>query len=228
MNSSMIATEPIPDGVWDIDRLAAAAKRVGDTAHGFFYAQRTVDDRIAIGGRSVPYRYRLAHRRRRSGARAHHHAPDCDAALDPAAGPRRPDRARLVWSAGRAARLGGQHRARQGDGSRMGGRIRRARRHRHQPRRPHAGRPGAGSAHRRSPSCRGSTTGHGTGNPNRCAGSGCEACTSPTRPPTGTRDAAVGRPHRSQWSPTGSPAARTDPLRARTGRIAGSGHVALE
>ena len=34
-----------------------AAKRAGDTAHGFFYAQRTVDDRIAIGGRSVPYRY---------------------------------------------------------------------------------------------------------------------------------------------------------------------------
>ncbi|PRC55514.1 FAD-dependent oxidoreductase, partial [Mycobacterium sp. ITM-2017-0098] len=26
-------------------------------AHGFFYAQRTVDDRIAIGGRSVPYRF---------------------------------------------------------------------------------------------------------------------------------------------------------------------------
>ncbi len=38
MNSSMIATDPIP-------------------AHGFFYAQRTADDRIAIGGRSVPYRF---------------------------------------------------------------------------------------------------------------------------------------------------------------------------
>ncbi len=30
---------------------------MGDSAHGFFYAQRTVDDRIAIGGRSVPYRF---------------------------------------------------------------------------------------------------------------------------------------------------------------------------
>ncbi len=30
---------------------------MGDAAHGFFYAQRTVDDRIAIGGRSIPYRY---------------------------------------------------------------------------------------------------------------------------------------------------------------------------
>ncbi len=29
----------------------------GDLAHGFFYAQRTADDRIAIGGRAVPYRY---------------------------------------------------------------------------------------------------------------------------------------------------------------------------
>ena len=30
---------------------------LGDTAHGFFYAQRTADDRIAIGGRGVPYRF---------------------------------------------------------------------------------------------------------------------------------------------------------------------------
>jgi glycine/D-amino acid oxidase-like deaminating enzyme len=56
MNSSMIATEPIPESVW-----AAIGwdgrETVGDTAHGFFYAQRTVDNRIAIGGRSVPYRY---------------------------------------------------------------------------------------------------------------------------------------------------------------------------
>jgi glycine/D-amino acid oxidase-like deaminating enzyme len=56
MNSSMIATEPISDDLWKTigwrDR-----ETVGDTAHGFFYAQRTVDNRIAIGGRSVPYRY---------------------------------------------------------------------------------------------------------------------------------------------------------------------------
>jgi len=30
---------------------------MGDLAHGFFYAQRTADNRIAIGGRAVPYRY---------------------------------------------------------------------------------------------------------------------------------------------------------------------------
>lgn len=56
MNSSMIATEPIPAEIWD--RIGWQGREtVGDTAHGFFYAQRTVDDRIAIGGRSVPYRF---------------------------------------------------------------------------------------------------------------------------------------------------------------------------
>jgi glycine/D-amino acid oxidase-like deaminating enzyme len=56
MNSSMIATEPIPAALW-ADIGWDGRETVGDTAHGFFYAQRTVDDRIAIGGRSVPYRY---------------------------------------------------------------------------------------------------------------------------------------------------------------------------
>ena len=56
MNSSMIATEPIPADVWESIGWDGR-ETVGDTAHGFFYAQRTVDDRIAIGGRSVPYRY---------------------------------------------------------------------------------------------------------------------------------------------------------------------------
>jgi glycine/D-amino acid oxidase-like deaminating enzyme len=56
MNSSMIATDPIPDHVWDTIGWQGR-ETLGDTAHGFFYAQRTVDDRIAIGGRSVPYRF---------------------------------------------------------------------------------------------------------------------------------------------------------------------------
>ncbi|MGO4444465.1 NAD(P)/FAD-dependent oxidoreductase [Mycobacterium sp. 2YAF39] len=56
MNSSMIATEPIPQDVWDTIGWQGC-ETLGDTAHGFFYAQRTVDDRIAIGGRSVPYRF---------------------------------------------------------------------------------------------------------------------------------------------------------------------------
>ncbi len=56
MNSSMIATDPVPEDVWD--RIGWTGREtLGDTAHGFFYAQRTVDNRIAIGGRSVPYRF---------------------------------------------------------------------------------------------------------------------------------------------------------------------------
>jgi glycine/D-amino acid oxidase-like deaminating enzyme len=56
MNSSMIATDPIPAHLWD-DIGWRGRETLGDAAHGFFYAQRTVDDRIAIGGRSVPYRF---------------------------------------------------------------------------------------------------------------------------------------------------------------------------
>ncbi|GAB3257008.1 NAD(P)/FAD-dependent oxidoreductase [Arthrobacter pigmenti] len=56
MNSSMIATEPLPAEIWeqigweDFDA-------VGDMAHAYMYAQRTEDGRIALGGRGVPYRF---------------------------------------------------------------------------------------------------------------------------------------------------------------------------
>ncbi|WP_157516928.1 FAD-dependent oxidoreductase [Mycobacterium sp. MS1601] len=56
MNSAMIATEPLSPAVWDAIGWEGR-ETVGDTAHGFFYAQRTPDDRIAIGGRAVPYRF---------------------------------------------------------------------------------------------------------------------------------------------------------------------------
>jgi glycine/D-amino acid oxidase-like deaminating enzyme len=56
MNSSMIATDPIPAELWDTIGWQGR-ETLGDAAHGFFYAQRTADDRIAIGGRSVPYRF---------------------------------------------------------------------------------------------------------------------------------------------------------------------------
>lgn len=56
MNSSMIATEPLPDAVWE--RIGWAGREtVGDLAHAYMYAQRTADNRIALGGRGVPYRY---------------------------------------------------------------------------------------------------------------------------------------------------------------------------
>lgn len=56
MNSSMIVTEPLNPGVWD--RIGWRGRELlGDHAHAYFYAQRTADDRIAIGGRGVPYRF---------------------------------------------------------------------------------------------------------------------------------------------------------------------------
>ncbi|WP_405490434.1 NAD(P)/FAD-dependent oxidoreductase [Streptomyces sp. NBC_00096] len=56
MNSSMIATAPLPPEVWSQLGWTDAAT-LGDMAHAYMYAQRTADDRIAIGGRGVPYRY---------------------------------------------------------------------------------------------------------------------------------------------------------------------------
>jgi glycine/D-amino acid oxidase-like deaminating enzyme len=67
--SLMIATEPLPAEVWEKigwrDGLL-----VGDRRHLFFYAQRTEDGRIAIGGRGAPYRLRepISERNERSAA----------------------------------------------------------------------------------------------------------------------------------------------------------------
>lgn len=56
MNSSMIVTAPLSASVkeqigW------SGAELLGDFAHGYMYAQRTADDRIALGGRGIPYRF---------------------------------------------------------------------------------------------------------------------------------------------------------------------------
>ncbi|WP_432248995.1 NAD(P)/FAD-dependent oxidoreductase [Streptomyces sanyensis] len=56
MNSSMIATEPLPAEVWE-EIGWTGRETLGDMAHAYMYAQRTADDRIALGGRGVPYRY---------------------------------------------------------------------------------------------------------------------------------------------------------------------------
>jgi glycine/D-amino acid oxidase-like deaminating enzyme len=56
MNSSMIVTEPLGEDVWE--RIGWAGNELlGDHAHAYVYAQHTADDRIAIGGRGVPYRF---------------------------------------------------------------------------------------------------------------------------------------------------------------------------
>jgi len=56
MNSSLIATEPLPHSVWQELRWSRG-EVLGDFAHVYMYAQRTADDRIAIGGRGVPYKF---------------------------------------------------------------------------------------------------------------------------------------------------------------------------
>ncbi|MFI8198815.1 NAD(P)/FAD-dependent oxidoreductase [Streptomyces sp. NPDC085942] len=56
MNSSMIVTEPLPARIWDTIGWEGR-ETLGDMAHAYFYAQRTADDRIALGGRGHPYRF---------------------------------------------------------------------------------------------------------------------------------------------------------------------------
>jgi glycine/D-amino acid oxidase-like deaminating enzyme len=54
--SLMVATEPLPTDVWD--RIGwSNSETLHDGRHLLIYAQRTADDRIAIGGRGAPYHY---------------------------------------------------------------------------------------------------------------------------------------------------------------------------
>jgi glycine/D-amino acid oxidase-like deaminating enzyme len=56
MNSAMIVTEPLPAAFWAATGWEGR-ETLGDFAHAYMYAQRTADDRIALGGRGVPYRF---------------------------------------------------------------------------------------------------------------------------------------------------------------------------
>jgi glycine/D-amino acid oxidase-like deaminating enzyme len=56
MNSAMIATIPLTPAQWD-DIGWNGSELLGDLSNVYFYAQRTADGRIAIGGRGVPYRF---------------------------------------------------------------------------------------------------------------------------------------------------------------------------
>ena len=56
MNSSMIVTDPLPASAW-AEIGWEGRETLGDFAHVYMYAQRTADDRIAFGGRGVPYRF---------------------------------------------------------------------------------------------------------------------------------------------------------------------------
>ena len=54
--SMMVATEPLSDDVWDEIGLADRPT-FGDGRNLIIYGQRTVDGRIAIGGRGAPYQF---------------------------------------------------------------------------------------------------------------------------------------------------------------------------
>ncbi|WP_377268837.1 NAD(P)/FAD-dependent oxidoreductase [Peterkaempfera sp. SMS 1(5)a] len=56
MNSAMLVTEPLPESFW-AETGWEGREVLGDFAHAYMYAQRTADDRIALGGRGVPYRF---------------------------------------------------------------------------------------------------------------------------------------------------------------------------
>lgn len=56
MNSSLIVTEVLGQQIWD-EIHWENGEVLGDFAHVYMYAQRTHDNRIAFGGRGVPYRF---------------------------------------------------------------------------------------------------------------------------------------------------------------------------
>ncbi|MDA8372372.1 MAG: FAD-binding oxidoreductase [Nocardiopsaceae bacterium] len=60
VNGSMIATEPLTDAMWEHIGWERG-EVLGDTAHARVHAQRTADDRIALGGRGVSYRFGSGH-----------------------------------------------------------------------------------------------------------------------------------------------------------------------
>ena len=125
MNSSMIVTSPLTSDMWEAIGWQGV-ETLGDTAHGFFYAQRTADDRIAIGGRAVPYRY--ASRIDRDGEVDARTVKRLAGVLYSVFPQTRDvaDHARLVWRARRAARLERLRRLRSRHRPGLGGRLRRA------------------------------------------------------------------------------------------------------
>ena len=54
--SLIVATEPLPSGVWD-DIGLAGRETFADLRHLIVYGQRTADDRLVFGGRGAPYHF---------------------------------------------------------------------------------------------------------------------------------------------------------------------------
>ena len=145
--SLMIGTEPLPESFWD--EVGWTGREVfGDFRFLIFYAMRTDDDRIAIGGRGAPYHYgsRLSEAVR---ARPRRPRPPAHAARRALPRHRRrrghPPLGRGDRGRPRLVHVG---RPRPGDRHGVGRRLRRRRGVDHQPRRPHAARPDPGPADR--------------------------------------------------------------------------------
>jgi glycine/D-amino acid oxidase-like deaminating enzyme len=119
--SLMIATEPLPSSVWE-ELGWGGRETISDLRHLFFYAQRTPDDRIAIGGRGAPYRL----------------GSPIDESYE------RNDGVRARLERTIAVLLGA---LRPLDRLRLGGRLHGPRRRHEQRARPHACRPGAATRH---------------------------------------------------------------------------------
>lgn len=56
LNSALAVTEPLSNELWEQIGWDGY-ELIGDASHEYSYAQRTRDNRIAIGGRGVPYRF---------------------------------------------------------------------------------------------------------------------------------------------------------------------------
>ena len=143
--SLMIGTEPLPEAFWE--EVGWTGREVfGDFRFLIFYAMRTDDGRIAIGGRGAPYHFgsRLSETYERDPAVRDHLR--CPARRALPRHRRREGHAPLGRGDRGASRL--VHLGRPGSRHRhgLGRRLRRRRRVDDEPRRPHAARPHPGTA----------------------------------------------------------------------------------
>ena len=169
--SLMVATEPLDHGFWESAGLVDRAT-FADYRHMIIYGQRTLDGRIAFGGRGAPYHFgstvRPAYRRR--GVRPRPAAPDPHRALPrPGLGAGHP---RLGWPAGDPAGLALLGRLRPGQRPGLGRGLCGRRRLDDQPGRADPGRPDHRGRHRPHPPAVGQPPLASSGNPSPCAGWG--------------------------------------------------------
>jgi hypothetical protein len=122
--SHMLATEPLPDEAWEQIGWSGC-EPVADQHHLFAYAQRTVDGRIAMGGRGAPYRAGSVIREADERRPAIHTRIERTLRVVPRRG-RRGDHAPLGRPAGDPARLAHGHRLRSRGRAGVGRRPERA------------------------------------------------------------------------------------------------------